>query len=174
MWGSPQATESHLLTHKEKKLAHMIRKSKGMENPRGHLTSGTAGSLLLLFNCSVSSDSLWPHGLQHTRLSCPSLSPGVFSNSCPLSQWCHPTISSSVVPFSYCPQSFPASGSFPWVGSSHQVARVLELQPQHQSFQCIFRVISVRIDFLWTLCRFCSFPSGDKVACSNCRLSPSQ
>ena len=54
---------------------------------------------------------LWPHGLQHFRLSCPSPSPGVCSNSCPLSQWCHPTVSSSVVPFS-CPQSFPASGSF--------------------------------------------------------------
>ena len=58
------------------------------------------------------SDSLWPHGLQHTRLSCPSLSPRACSNSCPLSRWCHPTISSSVVPFS-CLQSFPASGSFP-------------------------------------------------------------
>ena len=58
------------------------------------------------------SDSLWPHGLQHARLPCPSLSPWVCSDSCPLSQLCHPTISSSVVPFS-CPQSFPASGSFP-------------------------------------------------------------
>ena len=53
------------------------------------------------------------HGLQHTRLPCPSLSPGVCSNSCPLSWWCHPTISSSVAPFSSCPQSFPASKSFP-------------------------------------------------------------
>ena len=59
------------------------------------------------------SDSLWPHGLQHTRLPCSSLSPGVCSNSCPLSQWCHPNISSSVAPFSFCPQSFPASRSFP-------------------------------------------------------------
>ena len=65
------------------------------------------------------SDSLWPQGLQHARLSCPSLSPGVCSNSWPSSWWCHPTISSSVVPFSSCPQSFflsskdPASGSFP-------------------------------------------------------------
>ena len=57
--------------------------------------------------------TLWPHGLQHTRLPCPSLTPGVYSNSCPSSQWCHPTISSSVVPFSSCLQSFPASGSFP-------------------------------------------------------------
>ena len=58
-------------------------------------------------------DSLWPHDLQHTRLPCPSPSPGACSNSCQLSQWCHPTISSSVIPFSSCLQSFPASGSFP-------------------------------------------------------------
>ena len=69
--------------------------------------------LLLLFRHSVVSDSLWPHGLQHPRLPCPSLSPSVCSNLCPSSQWCHPTISSSVVPISSCPQSFPESGSFP-------------------------------------------------------------
>ena len=68
---------------------------------------------LLLFSLSVASHSLRPYGLQHTRLSCPSPSPGACSNSCPLSQWCHPTISSSIVPFSSCLQSFPASGSFP-------------------------------------------------------------
>ena len=66
----------------------------------------------LLFSHSVMSNSLWPHGLQPTRLPCPSLSSGVCSNSCPLSQWWHPTISSSVTPFSSCPQSFPALGSF--------------------------------------------------------------
>ena len=59
------------------------------------------------------SDSLQPQGLQHTRLPCPSLSPRVCSNSCPLSQWCHPAFSSSVTAFSFCSQSFPASGSFP-------------------------------------------------------------
>ena len=64
------------------------------------------------FNRLVVSDSLRPHGPQHPRPPCPSPTPGVYSNSCPLSQWCHPTISSSVVPFSSCPQSFPASGSF--------------------------------------------------------------
>ena len=58
------------------------------------------------------SNSLRPHGLQHARPLCPSPTPGVYSNSCPLSQWCHPAISSSVVPFSSCLQSFPASGSF--------------------------------------------------------------
>ena len=68
--------------------------------------------LLLLLSHSLMSDSLRPRGLQHSRLPCPSPSPGVCSNSCSLSQWCHPTISSSVIPFS-CPQSFPASGSFP-------------------------------------------------------------
>ena len=68
---------------------------------------------MLLFSCSVVSNSLRPHGLQHTRLAWPSLSPRVCSNSCQLSQWCYPTISSSVAPFSSCPQSFPESGSFP-------------------------------------------------------------
>ena len=65
------------------------------------------------FSHSVVSDSLWPHGLQHARLPCPSPTPWAYSNSCPLSRWCHPTISSSVVPFSSRLQSFPASGSFP-------------------------------------------------------------
>ena len=64
------------------------------------------------FSCSVMSNSLWPHRLQHTRLPCPSPASEVYSNSCPLSQWCHSTISSSVFPFSSHLQSFPASGSF--------------------------------------------------------------
>ena len=68
---------------------------------------------MLLFSHSAMSDSLQPHGLQHARLSCPSPSTGVCSNSCPLSQWCHPTISSCVIPFSSHLQSFPASGAFP-------------------------------------------------------------
>ena len=67
---------------------------------------------MLLFICLVVSSSLRLHGLQHTRLPCPSRSPGVCSNSYPLTQWCHPTISSSFTPFSSCLQSFPASGSF--------------------------------------------------------------
>ena len=65
------------------------------------------------FSLSVISNSLWPHGLQHTRLPCLSPSPGAYSNSCPLSQWCHPTISSSIVPFFSYLRSFPASGSLP-------------------------------------------------------------
>ena len=65
------------------------------------------------FSCSVRSNSLWPHGLQQARPPCPSPTPGVYSNSHPLSRWCHPIISSSVTPFSSWLQSFPASGSFP-------------------------------------------------------------
>ena len=76
------------------------------------------------FSRSVMSDSLWPHGLQHARLPCPSPNPWVCSNSCPLSRWCHPTISSSVFPFFSCLQSFPPSEAFPmsqffaWGGQS--------------------------------------------------------
>ena len=66
----------------------------------------------MLFSCKAISDSLQPHGLQHARLPCPSLSPRACSNSCPLSWWSHPTISSSVIPFFSCLRSFPASGSF--------------------------------------------------------------
>ena len=97
----------------------------------------------------------------------------IFSNSCQLSQWCYLSISFSVTPFSFCPQSFPVSGFFQWVSSSHQVAKVLELQFQHQSFQWTLRVdwkdccwnwssntlnehsglISFRIDWFDHLCR---------------------
>ena len=91
----------------------------------------------LLFSCSVMSDSLWPPGWQHARPPCPSLLSKVCPNPCPLSWWCHPTISSSAVPFS-CLQSSQYRALFQWVGSSHQVAKVLELQ--YQSFQWIFRV----------------------------------
>ena len=65
------------------------------------------------FSTSVKSDSLWPHGLRHARPPCPSPTPAAYSNSCPLSRWCHPTISSSVVPFSSCLQSFPFIRVFP-------------------------------------------------------------
>ena len=68
--------------------------------------------LSVQFSCSVVSDSAQPHGLQHGRLPCPSPAPGAHSNSCPLSQWCHPTISSSAIPFSSRLHCFPASGSF--------------------------------------------------------------
>ena len=91
------------------------------------------------------SDSLWPHGLQHTRLPCPS--PGACSNWCPSRCGCHPTISSSVFSSSRL-QSLPASGSFPIVSSLHQVARVLKFQLWHQSFNEYSGLISFRMDWL--------------------------
>ena len=89
--------------------------------------------LLLLFSHSVMSNSLWPKGLQYTILPCPSISPRVFSNSCPLKRWCHPTISSFVAPAPHALSLSQLQGLFQWVGPSHQVAKVLELQ--HQSIQ---------------------------------------
>ena len=83
--------------------------------------------------------SLRSNGLQHASLPYPSLSPEVCSNSCPMSWWCHSTISSSVAPFSSCPQSFAVSESFPVSGLLASVAKVLELQLQQQSFYWIFR-----------------------------------
>ena len=91
------------------------------------------------FSRSVVSHSLRPHGLQHSRPPCPSPTPGVYSNSCSLSQWCHPTISSFVFPFSSCLQSFPASGSLQMSQFFALVAKVWEFQLQHQSFQWTFR-----------------------------------
>ena len=88
------------------------------------------------FSRSVASNSLWPHELQHTRPPCPSTSPGVHSNSHPSTRWCHPAISSSVVPFSSCPQSLPASESFPmsqlftWGGQSTGVSASASFLPK--------------------------------------------
>ena len=94
--------------------------------------------LLLLFSRSVVSSSSRPHGLQHTRLPCPSLSPGVFSNSRPLSLWCHPTISSSVASFYPCHQSFPTSGSFP-------MSRLLESSGQRIGTSNLASVLPLNI-----------------------------
>ena len=91
------------------------------------------------FSCSVVSNSLRPHRLQHARLPCPSPTPRAYSNSCPLSQWCHPTISSSAIPFSSDFNLSQYQDLFQWVSSLHQVAILLEFQLQHQSFQWIFR-----------------------------------
>ena len=102
--------------------------------------------------------SLQYHEPQHTRPPCPSPTPRVHPNPCPLSWWCHPTISSSVIPFSSCPQSFPALGSFPVSQLFASGGQVLEFQLQHQSFQRTFR-----IDFLY-----------DGVVGSPCRPKDSQ
>ena len=92
---------------------------------------------LVQFSHSVVSDSLRPHELQHARPDCPSQTPGVYSNSCPSSRWCHLPISSSVVPFSSCPQSLPESGSFPmsqlfaWGGQSTGVSASASVLPMN-------------------------------------------
>ena len=104
------------------------------------------------FSHSIVSDPLRPHELQHARLPCPSPTPGACSNSCPSSQWCCPTISSSVIPFSSCLQPFPASGLLQWVSYLHQVAKVLEFQLQHQSFQWIFRTDFLEDWLVWSPC----------------------
>ena len=91
------------------------------------------------FSRSVVSDSLWPHGLQHAWLPCPSPTPRACSNSCPSSQWCHLTTSSSVIPSSLAFNLSQHQGLFQWASSSDQVATVLECQLQHHSVQWIFR-----------------------------------
>ena len=95
------------------------------------------------FSRSVMSDSLRPHESQHTMPPCPSPTPGVHSNSCPLSWWCHPAISFSVIPYPPALNPSQHQGLFQWVTSSHEVAKVLEFHLQHQSFQC-----TPRTDFL--------------------------
>ena len=101
------------------------------------------------FSHSVMSDSLQPHGLQHARPPCPLPTPGIYSNSCPSSRWCHPTISSSVVLFSSCPQSVPASGSFPMSqffpsGGQRIGAFSISISPSNE----YSGLISFRVDWL--------------------------
>ena len=103
----------------------------------GVISRRSCRSSSVQFSCSVVSDSLRPHELQHARPPCPSPTPGVHSNSHPSSQWCHPAISSSVVPFSFCPQSLPTSGSFPmrqlftWGGQSIGVSALAPVLPMN-------------------------------------------
>ena len=124
----------------------MDKETKAQRSPTAH------GHLF----CSVakSCPTLQPHGLQHSRIPCPSLSPVVCSNSCPISLWCHAAISSSVVPFSSCPQSFLGLGSFPVISCSHQVAKILDLTHGHTArfiwcwalyFLAIFKVIHMTL-----------------------------
>ena len=102
-------------------------------------TTDLSGKRLLAvqFSCSVVSDSLWPHESQHARPFCPSPTPGVHSNSCPSSRWCHPAISSSVIPFSSCPQALQASESFlmsqlfAWGGQSTGVSALASVLPMN-------------------------------------------
>ena len=101
------------------------------------MEKGTLHQTISQFSCSVVSDSLRPHELQHTRPPCPSPTVGIYPNLCPLSQWCHPTISSSVISFSSCPQSFPELGSFQmsqlfvWGGQSIGVLALTSVLPMN-------------------------------------------
>jgi len=108
--------------------------NKDVSSPQNDIQVGS-----VQFSYSVVSNSLQPHEPQHARPPCPSPTPRVYSNSCPLSQWCHPTILSSVGPFSFCLQSFPASGFFLTTQFFSSGGQILEFQLQHQSFQWIFR-----------------------------------
>ena len=118
-WCRP-LTQTWLSNH----LCDHLQESKDLESLRFHIFPFC---FVYQFSRSVVSDSLWSHGPQHARLPCPSSTPRAYSNSCPSSWWCHPTISSSVVPFSSCLQSFPTLGSFPLSKFFlHQVAKVSE------------------------------------------------
>ena len=107
------------------------------EGKKGEQVSPCLFHLSVQFSRSVVSDSLRPHESQHSRPPCPSPTPRVHPNSCPSSQWCHPAISSSVVPFSSCPQFLPASGSFPmsqhfsWGGQSTRVSASASVLPKN-------------------------------------------
>ena len=109
--------------------------SDSLKHTYTHKSTRRSGSVQ--FSCSVVSDSLWPHASRHARPPCPSSTPRVHPDSCPSSQWCHPAISSSVVPFSSCPQSLPASGSFPisqlfaWGGQSTGVSVSASVLPMN-------------------------------------------
>ena len=107
------------------------------------------------FHCklshSVMSNFLLPHGLQHARLPCPSPTPGAYLNSCPSSRWCHPTITSPVIPFSSHLQSFPESGSLPRSQFFTLVAKGMEFQLQPQSCQWIFRTDSLEDGLVYHL-----------------------
>ena len=126
---------------------HCLQSAKTHENMQPTLEKES-----VQFSLSVVSDSLWPHGLQHARPPCLSPTPGACSNSCPSSQWWHPTISSFVVSFSSCLQSLSASESFPMSQFFTQVAKVLEFQLQHQSFQWIFRTDFLSDGLVSSLC----------------------
>ena len=106
------------------------------------------GKCYIFSSVTQSCPTLWIAGRQDARPPCPSPPPGVYSNSCPSSQWCHPAISSSVIPSPSAPNPSQHQGLFQWVNSLHEVAKVLEFQLQHQSFQWIFRIDFFIMDWL--------------------------
>ena len=147
------------------KQSHTERERCVMKFHERCLLAGRAGMLAVPWLCrrreetvllsvqfssvAQSCPTLRPHGLQQARPPCPSWTPRACSNSCPLSQWCHPTISSSVISFSFCLNL--SQGLFQWVNSLHQVAKVLEFMFQYQSFQEYSGLISFRMDWLYLL-----------------------
>ena len=131
------------LSHKKE---HIWVSSNKVDEPRAYCTEWNK-SEVQFSSVAVVSDSLRPHGLQHTRLPCPSPTPIVYSNSCPLSQCCHPTISSSVVPF-FPPSIFPSISLFKWVSSSHQVAKYWSISFSIGPSNEYSGLISFRMDWL--------------------------
>ena len=130
-------------TNKQTIIMHKIGRQEGQSlHLVGSLRKETASVYSfssVQFSCSVMSDSLRPHGLQHTRPPCPSPTPRAYSNPYPLSQQCHPTISSSVSSFSSAINLSQHPGLFKWISSLNHMAKVLEFQLQNQSFQWMFR-----------------------------------
>ena len=116
----PQSYSHHSMIQAQKQKYRPMEQDRKPRNKPMHLS--------VQLSHSVVSDSLRPHESQHARSPCPSPTPRVRSDLRPLSQWCHPAISSSVIPFSSCPQSLPALESFQWINSSHEVTKVLEFQ----------------------------------------------
>ena len=143
-WAITSLSLGPLVTGREQTPEDGLQEEPGprsKQNIRGCMTKKRIGvSRYIGFSAvqvshSAMSDSLQPHELQHARPPRPSRTPGVYSNSCPSSQWWHPNISSSVIPFSSCPQSLPASGSFPTSQLFASGGQSMEFQLQQQSFQ---------------------------------------
>ena len=123
MWGLEKGYRWTYLKGRTREVENRHTDSEGKRSGRWIERVALTYIRSVQFSLSVVSDSLWPHRLQHARPPCPLPTPGVFSNSCPLSQWCHPTISSSVVPFSSCLHLSQHQGLFKWVSTPNQVAK---------------------------------------------------
>ena len=113
---------------------------------------------LVQFSHSAVSDSLQPHGLQHTRPPCPSPTPGVYPNSCSLSRWCHPAISYSIVPFSSCLQSFPASGSFQMNQLFASGGQSIGVAASNQSY--IYLNLNLKVATIWSVFHLSHYDNG--------------
>ena len=138
MWNLKKMIQINLCTKQKQSHRHWKQTWLPREKGRaGNKLEDWYALTSVQFSRSVVSDYLWPHESQHTRPPCPSPTPGVYSNSCPSSRWCHPAISPSVIPFSSCPQSLPSSGSFSmsqlfaWGGQSIGVSASASVLPMY-------------------------------------------